>query len=92
MDYRKKAVHRLCLHKMSNRLLTNLYNTLGIFLGHGLLNICHPPFSSAYKLSSVYVYYLSPLMLLYVFFCARFTPPRDSLGLTLSISSSANAQ
>ena len=49
----KKAAHHLCLRKVSNRLLADLYNTLGIFLGHVVLNMCHPPFSSAYKLSSI---------------------------------------
>ena len=49
----KKSACRLCLRKVRNRLLANRYNTLGIFLGHGVLNICHPHFSSAYKLSSI---------------------------------------
>ena len=49
----KKAAHRLCLSKVSNRLVANLYNTLGILLGQGGLNIFHTPSSSAYKLSSI---------------------------------------
>ena len=49
----KKYARRLCLCKVINRLLADLYNTLGIFLGHVVLNMCHPPFSSAYKLSSI---------------------------------------
>ena len=42
----KKSAHRICLCKVSNRLLANLYNTLIIFVGNGVLNMCHPPFSS----------------------------------------------
>ena len=49
----KKPDHPLYLCKVSNRFLSNLYNTLGIILGHGGLNMCHPNFSSAYKLSSI---------------------------------------
>ena len=49
----KKSAHCLCFRKVSNRLLADLYNTLGIFVGHGVLSRYHPPFSSAYKLSSI---------------------------------------
>ena len=49
----KKSAHGLCLRKVSNILLADLYNTLGISLGHGGLNMFHPSFSSAYKLSSI---------------------------------------
>ena len=35
----KQSARRLCLHKVSNRLLADLHNTLVIFLEHGVLNI-----------------------------------------------------
>ena len=49
----KKDAHRLCVRIVNNRLLADLYNTLGIFLRQGVLNIFHPPFSSNYNLSSI---------------------------------------
>ena len=48
-----KAARRLCLSKLSNRLLVELYNTLGIFLGHSVLNMFHTTLSSDYIFSLI---------------------------------------
>ena len=46
---KENSTHRVCIRKVINRLLADLYKTLIILLEQDLLNMCYPRFSSAYK-------------------------------------------